>query len=200
MTKRGLLIVLEGIDGSGKSEQAERLAAWLRSRGESVVKTHEPTDGPWGQRYRAWARGEAQASAEEVLGFFEEDRAEHVRDVIAPALRAGALVVCDRYVASTLAYQAAQGLERERLQQRMKERGFPEPDLELWLALPVDEALSRLGSGAEERFERRAFLSRVAREYRALGLEAVDAARPREEVQEEIRARVAALLTGAASG
>ena len=134
-------MVLEGIDGAGKTEQTRRLVAWLRERGERVLETREPTDGKWGQRYRAWACGEAQAEPEEVLRFFVEDRREHVSSVIRPALEAGAVVVCDRYVASTLAYQAAQGLDPGLVRERMEGERFPEPDLVLWLRLPVDQAL-----------------------------------------------------------
>ncbi len=180
MSARGLFIVFEGIDGSGKTEQARRLAAWLRERGRRTVETSEPTDGEWGRRYRAWARGESEASADEVLTFFVEDRREHVAKLIRPALAEGAVVVCDRYVASTLAYQAAQGLDREMLGARMAEGGFPEPDLVLWLRLPVSQALERLGGDAIERFERRDFLERVDREYQVLGLLEVPAGGPAE--------------------
>ena len=187
---RGLFVVLEGIDGAGKSEQARRLAAWLRARDKHVVETREPTSGEWGQRYRAWARGESQAEPEEVLHFFSEDRREHVAQVIRPALERGAVVVCDRYVASTLAYQAAQGLERERVRKRMDAGCFPEPDLVLWLRLPVAQALARLGKSASERFERAAFLARVDAEYAGLGLEEVDASGPVDEVERAICSRV----------
>jgi len=109
--RRGRFIVFEGIDGSGKSEQARRLAAWLTEQQHSVVSTREPTDGPWGRRYRSWARGEFEAAPDEVLGWFVSDRREHVASVIRPALAGGDVVVCDRYRDSTRAYQAAQGIE-----------------------------------------------------------------------------------------
>src|SRR5690242_11047967 len=98
---RGFFVVLEGIDGSGKTLQTQRLAAALRARGERVLLTREPTDGPFGRRYREWARGECEATAAEVLQLFLADRREHIANEIGPALAAGGIVVCDRYVAST---------------------------------------------------------------------------------------------------
>ncbi len=193
---RGVFIVFEGIDGSGKTEQSRRLGEWVREQGRRVLETSEPTDGKWGQRYRAWARGDAEASADQVLDFFVEDRREHVAKTIAPALRDESVVICDRYVASTLAYQAAQGLERERLRERMEPQGFPEPDLVLWLRLPVEQALARLGRNARERFEEKAFLERVDREYQALGLDPIDASGSADEVASLLQVRVAPLLGG----
>ncbi|MCH6563166.1 MAG: dTMP kinase [Myxococcales bacterium] len=191
----GRFVVLEGIDGAGKSEQARRLAAWLRERGERVVETREPTKGVWGQRYRAWARGDAQAKPEEVLRFFAEDRREHVARVIGPALEAGAIVVCDRYVASTLAYQAAQGLDRDWVVKRMEREHFPQPDLALRLRLPVAQALERLGPTAHERFERAAFLERVDAEYARLELLEIDATGSLDEVALAIQKRVEELFS-----
>jgi dTMP kinase len=195
--RRGLFIVLEGIDGAGKSEQAGRLAAWLRASGQTVVETREPTDGVWGRRYREWARaarGPIEASAAEVLQFFVEDRREHVEAVILPALSRGDVVVCDRYAASTRAYQAAQGIDRDKLRRLFEADEFPRPDLELWLRIPVGPALERLGDGATERFERAAFLERVDLEYARLDLTEVDATGSPDEVERAIRARVEPLL------
>ena len=186
--------MLEGIDGAGKSEQSHRLAAWLREQGERVVETSEPSEGEWGRRYRAWARGALEAQPDEVLRFFVEDRREHVAALIRPALEKGAIVVCDRYVASTLAYQAAQGIDREQLRKCMEPARFPEPDLVLWLRLPIEQALARLGSSTKERFERAAFLERVDAEYARLGLEEIDASLAMDAVANAIRDRVQELL------
>ncbi len=190
----GLFVVLEGIDGSGKSTQARRIADWLAARAERVVLTREPTDGEWGRRYRRWARGELDAKPDEVLDYFVRDRHEHVREKIAPALAEGAVVVCDRYVASTRAYQAAHWVDRERLAARLDAERFPEPDLVLWLRLPVASALDRLGSNATERFEDPGFLERVDAEYARLGLLEVDAALPADRVEADLRARIEPLL------
>ncbi len=194
MGEFGLFIVLEGIDGSGKTEQSRRLTDWVAAQGREVVQTREPTEGTWGRRCRSWLRGETEAEPEEVARYFIEDRKEHVASTIRPAVARGAVVICDRYAASTLAYQAAQGLDGRELRERMAVEHFPEPDLVLWLRLPVEQALERLGPEASERFERRAFLARVDREYEALGLSPVAAGGTRDEVEGVLRERIARLL------
>jgi dTMP kinase len=194
---RGLFVVLEGIDGSGKTTQAKLLATWLRGLGREVLETFEPTDGPWGRRYRAWARGESEATPDEVLRFFVEDRREHVDELIRPALARGAVVICDRYAASTRAYQAAQGVDRARLSSALGAEAFPEPDATLWLRVPVPVAVERMGAAATERFERADFLARVDAEYAALGLEPIDASGPPDRVHETLRRRVEKLLDAA---
>lgn len=191
---RGRFIVLEGIDGSGKTTQAKLLVAWLRGRGREVLETFEPTHGPHGLRYRSWARGDLEAKPEEVLSWFVEDRREHVADVIQPALARGAIVICDRYAASTRAYQAAQGIDRALVERVLGAHAFPEPDLTLWLRVPIAVAVERMGSAATERFERADFLGRVDAEYERLGLESIAAAGSPEQVQAELRRRVGALL------
>jgi len=197
VTRRGWFIVLEGIDGSGKSEQVHRLARWLRSERHTVVSTREPTDGEWGRTYRAWARGEFEASPDEVLRWFAEDRREHVTQVIAPALERGDVIVCDRYRDSTRAYQAAQGIDRARLAELFAADEFPAPDLVLWLRVPVATALARLGPRAAERFERSDFLGRVDAEYERLGLVPIDGSGAPDAVELELRARVQRLLARA---
>ncbi len=193
---KGRFIVLEGIDGAGKSEQAARLCEWLRGRGERVVATREPTDGEFGRRYRSWARGDLEAEPDEVLELFLRDRREHVRELILPELARGAVVVCDRYVHSTLAYQIAHGNDRDHVTALMHDESFPEPDLVLWLRLPVPIALARLGPTATERYERAAFLEQVDAEYARFGLEEVDASGTVDEVAARLRARVEVLLQG----
>lgn len=190
----GRFIVFEGIDGSGKSEQARRLAAALGAEGHRVVSTREPTDGEWGRKYRAWAAGGSEASPDEVLGWFAADRREHVASLIRPALARGDVVVCDRYRDSTRAYQAAQGIDRALLAGMFAGAEFPAPDLVLWLRVPIETALARLGRNASERFERADFLARVDAEYARLGLAPLDATGAPDEVAREVRARVDAVL------
>jgi dTMP kinase len=194
VTRRGCFIVLEGIDGSGKSEQAHRLAAALGAEGHRVVSTREPTDGEWGRTYRAWAKGSFEAEPDEVLRWFVADRREHVAKLIGPALERGDVVICDRYRDSTRAYQAAQGIDRARLDALFAGAEFPEPDLVLWLRVPVATALARMGKTASERFERADFLLRVDAEYERLGLLPIDAVATPEEVAREVRTRVERVL------
>ena len=192
--ERGLFIVLEGIDGSGKTTQIARVVTLLRERGLAVIETHEPTDGIWGRRYRSWARGELSATPEDVLRFFVEDRREHAAQLILPELERGSVVISDRYYYSTLAYQAAQGIDRATLTEQLRIDELPQPDLALWLRLPVALALERAGSTAVEPFEKAAFLERVDAEYERMGLVEVDASGTMQEVEETIRARVAVVV------
>lgn len=108
-TERGLFLVFEGGDGVGKSTQAERLCDFLIERGVEVVATYEPGDTAVGSRIRQLvldpATGHLSPRAEALL--YAADKAQHVAAVIRPALQRGAVVVCDRYVDSLLAYQGA---------------------------------------------------------------------------------------------
>ena len=168
---RGRLIVFEGLDGCGKTTQIARLAEALRQAGHDPVVTAEPTDGEFGSRIRAMARGSAPAVApEEELRWFVEDRREHVARCIAPALAAGRHVLTDRYFLSTVAYQGANGLDATSLLAQ-SEAEFPIPDLVLLLELDVDVALGRVharGARHEGAFEVRGRLVRVARIFKSL--------------------------------
>jgi dTMP kinase len=203
---RGWLVVFEGLDGSGKTTQRARLAARLRARGLDVLETAEPYDGgTWGPRIRAMARsGEALAPAEE-LRWFEEQRREHVRERIAPALAAGSMVLCDRYFLSTAAYQGARGLDAEAIL-AASEREFPVPDLVLVLELDPATALARVGARggpAEPVFERRDFLERVAALFHRLDrpyVARIDGARPATAVEADVAMTVAERLGLALGG
>ena len=102
---KGLLIVFEGIDGTGKSTQLSLLAEYLREKGFAVIETREPTDGQFGQQIRALYTNRNCVSPEQELELFLADRREHVQNVLAPALQEGKIVLCDRYFLSTAAYQ-----------------------------------------------------------------------------------------------
>jgi len=166
----GRLIAFEGLDGSGKSTQLARLAIHLRAAGCDVVTTHEPTGFPSGQRIRKMARSGQPLAPEEELRWFVEDRRVHVAEVIAPALRAGQIVLTDRYYLSSVAYQGARGLDYEQILADSEEE-FPIPDLVLLLVIDPQLAFERLHARAgdlERIFERRAFLSQVASVFDAL--------------------------------
>ena len=108
---KGILIAIEGIDGTGKSTQLKLLGDYLRRRGCTVVETREPTEGPYGQKIRKLYVDRGQCTLEEELELFIEDRRQHVREVIAPALAQGHVVLTDRYYFSTAAYQGAAGMD-----------------------------------------------------------------------------------------
>jgi dTMP kinase len=141
----GRLITVEGVEGAGKSTQAENLRAWLAARGVPVVATAEPDGTPLGARLRqVLAEVDRVTPLAEAL-LFAASRAEHVQRVIRPALVRGEVVLCDRYVDSTVAYQGyGRGLPLETIAQlnQLATDGLM-PDLTLVLDLDVAEGLRR---------------------------------------------------------
>lgn len=156
----GTFIVIEGIDGTGKSSQARRLAEWFESQGREVIVSREPTDGPWGKKLRESA-ATGRLSPTDELEYFLKDRRQHVEELIAPALAAGKVVILDRYYFSTMAYQGARGFDPAEIRRR-NEAFAPVPDLLLILDLEVDVALGRIGSRGDNanEFEKRENLER----------------------------------------
>ncbi len=199
---RGRLIALEGIDGCGKSTQARLLAERL-----GAVSTFEPGATALGKSLRALLldRQEAPVSTRAEALLMAADRAQHVTDVIVPALESGQWVVTDRYSPSTLAYQGfGRGLDREVLEALVgwATAGL-RPDLTVLFDVPVLVAASRR-SGAADRMEAEgeAFLQRVADGYLTLAAESaeseerwlvVDATGPVEAIAETIWEAVDAL-------
>jgi dTMP kinase len=163
----GLLIVLEGIDGSGKTTQARRLLRRLRRRGRKAVFFREPTRGRWGREIKRLAARAGSLSAEEQLDLFVKDRRENVEKNLKPALAAGRIVVLDRYYFSTIAYQGAKGLDPGRIR-RVNEAFAVRPDLVIILDIDAEAGLGRIAGRRtrDELFERRAYLVRVARIFR----------------------------------
>jgi dTMP kinase len=146
MRPRGCLITVEGIDGAGKSTQVTRLAALLQAHDYQVVSTREPGATALGRELRRMVLGRELALAPDAeLFLFLADRAEHLATVIEPGLSAGAVVLCDRFVDSTVAYQGygRQGdLERVRHLDADSRRGR-DPDLTLLLDCPIELGAER---------------------------------------------------------
>jgi len=155
-----MFIVLEGIDGTGKSTQARRLGEWFKEQGREVVLSREPTDGPWGRKLRESAAG-GRLSPEDELRYFLNDRRQHVEEVISPALASGKVVILDRYYFSTMAYQGARGFDPREIR-RLNEEFAPVPDLLIILDLPVEDAHRRIGGRGDtaNEFEKRESLER----------------------------------------
>ncbi|GAA5116850.1 dTMP kinase [Luteolibacter yonseiensis] len=151
----GFFIVIEGIDGTGKSTQVARLGAWLTAQGREVVLSREPTAGPWGRKVRESA-ATGRLSPEEELEYFLNDRREHVEELIRPSLAAGKVVILDRYYFSTMAYQSSRGFDPQEIRKR-NELFAPVPDLLLVMDLDVDAALLRIGARGDvaNEFEKR---------------------------------------------
>ena len=159
-----MLIVLEGIDGCGKSTQVSLLVDRLRSIGIDTFKLREPTDGTHGLRLRSILNEEIQAEHDEILDLFVKDRKQHVSEKIEPALNSGKTVVMDRYYYSTMAYQSASGFSMEKI--RADNSFAPVPDLVLILDIPAEDGVKRvLKEGNADRFEKVNFLNRVREQY-----------------------------------
>jgi dTMP kinase len=195
---KGKFITIEGIDGCGKSTHAELLARWLRSIGRDVVLTDEPTDGVVGKNIKLILKGKLKVPVEVEALLFAADRGQHVSGLILPATRAGKIVINERYLYSSLAYQSARGMPEEFL---MKINSYvPKPDLAVLIDLPATAALGRIKPSRKlDEFEkdlklqenvRRNYL-RLARRY---GLKIVDGVRSLEDVQTELRELVSAML------
>ncbi|MDD3816437.1 MAG: dTMP kinase, partial [Desulfocapsaceae bacterium] len=169
--KKGLLIVFEGIDGTGKSTQMSLLASFLKKKGLAVIETREPTNGQFGQQIRALYANRNGISREEELELFIADRQEHVRDLLIPGLQEGKIILCDRYFLSTAAYQGAVGFSPAEIIE--KNNFAPPPDLALLFYAPPKIGIERITTGRGETlndFEQEASLQQVSAIFDSLEL------------------------------
>ena len=203
----GLFITLEGPEGAGKSTNREYLAAHLRAQGLDVVLSREPGGTPLAERIRELLltpSDETMASDTELLLVFAA-RAQHLAQVIRPALARGAVVLCDRFTDATYAYQGGgRGLSLERIAALESfVQGTLRPDLTLIFDLPVEVGLARASArGRLDRFEqegraffdavRNAYLQRAAAD--AARYRVVDAAQSLSDVQRSLDALLPELL------
>ena len=190
-----MFVTFEGLDGSGKSTQAELLRARLEADGVEVVGTREPGGTELGEKLRDLVlHGEHMSAWAEAL-IYAAARAQHVDEVIRPALERGAAVICDRYVDSSVAYQGVGrqlGLDRV-LDLNLAAVGGLLPDRTFLLELDPADVVARL-AGDHDRLEREpsAFFERAAAGYRELAerfaerIVVLDASRPAEELAEEV--------------
>ncbi len=190
-----MFVTFEGIDGSGKSTQAQLLADALRADGREVVATREPGGTELGERIRELLLHEGDVSPWAEATLFAAARAQLVDEVIAPALERGADVISDRYLDSSLAYQGIArdlGLERVLELNLNAVRGLL-PDRTFLLLLDPGESARRVG-GDGDRIEREAesFRERVDAAYRQLAeyfpqrITTIDGTRPPREIAEEV--------------
>ena len=187
-----MFIVLEGIDGTGKSTQARRLGEWFKAQGREVVLSREPTDGPWGRKLRESAAS-GRLSPEDELQYFLNDRRQHVEEVIAPALAAGKVVILDRYYFSTMAYQGARGFDPREIR-KLNEEFAPVPDLLIILDLPVEDAHRRIGGRGDtaNEFEKRESLERCREIFLSLTNEPFVRVIPSAGTLDEVHAAIVA--------
>jgi dTMP kinase len=203
----GCFVALEGGEGAGKSTQAARLAEWLRAEGYDVLLTHEPGDTEVGQKLRRIvldpATGDISHRTEALL--YAADKAEHVDAVVVPALARGAVVITDRYVDSTLAYQGAGRALVDREVERIARwaTGDLRPNLTVVLDLPPQQGLTRFEERDRIEGEPVDFHERVRDMFLQLASGhpehylVVDARKPVEQIAAEIRERVRPLLEAA---
>ncbi|MEN0107883.1 MAG: dTMP kinase [Pseudomonas sp.] len=203
----GLFITLEGPEGAGKSTNREFLAEHLRAQGLDVVLSREPGGTPLAERIRELLLApsdEPMAADTELLLVFAA-RAQHLAQVIRPALARGAVVLCDRFTDATYAYQGGgRGLSQERIAALESfVQGELRPDLTLIFDLPVEVGLARASArGRLDRFEQegRAFFDAVRHAYLQRAAAApqryrvVDAAQTLEQVQVQLAALLPELL------
>lgn len=199
-SRRGFFLVFEGIDGAGTTSQQAWLYQRLSELHIAAYKTAEPTGNPVGKLIRQVLRGEhAPFSPHALALLFASDRADHLAREIEPALTSGQVVVCDRYVLSSLAYQTAAGVPLSQVEQA--NATFPTPDLTIYFDLPVEIAAQRRAKRgqAQEIFEVDDVQREVARLYRQQAqawqragkpIQFIDAARSFEEVSAQLEALI----------
>ena len=199
-------VTLEGTEGVGKSTNLAYLEQLLVAAGEKVVVTREPGGTRLGEQIRQWVlegdHADLSAEVEALLMFAA--RAQHLDEVIRPALADGAWVLCDRFTDATIAYQGGgRGAAIELLEQLKGavQRGL-EPDLTLLFDAPVEVGIERIADRTPDHFERedRAFFDRVRTTYLELAeryperIKRIDAAQPLELVKLELSAHLNELL------
>lgn len=187
-----MFIVFEGIDGAGKGTQAKMLAFWLRKKGYEVFLTKEPTNGEVGKLIKKILKKD-EINPRSIALLFAADRAEHV-DRIKKELDMGKIVLSERYLLSSLAYQGASGLELEWIYEINK---FAiKPDLTIYLDIPPEVGLKRIKTrDLREFFERVEFLVKVREIYHTLinkeeNIIVIDATKDIGDIQREIRRRL----------
>ena len=184
-----MLINLEGIDGCGKSTQSKFLMNKFEENNEKTIILKEPTNGKHGKKLWEMLGGKIEATTEQILDLFVMDRKEHVKEKINPALNEGKIVLMDRYYYSTMAYQAAAGIDINRIR---KDNEFaPKPDIVLIFDLPADLAMKRVrGHSVADVFEKEEHLEKVREAYLNLKsdplVRIIDSTRTPEQIFEEV--------------
>ena len=184
---KGAFVVLEGGDGSGKTTQAKSLCSALRREGYKVHSTAEPSRSAVGRLIRRKLLHGKKLSPEVEALLFAADRFLHLESEVRPALAAGKIVVCDRYMYASFAYQGAQGMDSEWL--REINQFAAKPDIALYLDAPAETGLGRIRR-EKSVMENLGLQQRVRKEYLKLvqagELALVDATQPFKKVGQNI--------------
>lgn len=162
--QKGVFIVFEGIDGSGKTSQTFLLKEFLDKKGYDVILLREPTEGAWGKKIRTLlSNGRKGVSPEEELNLFIEDRKENINKNILPAIKGNKIIVQDRYYFSSIAYQGALGIDPRQIR-AMNEAFAIKPDLLFYLEIKSALGLKRIDKSRKEKrdtFEKKLYLDKV---------------------------------------
>jgi dTMP kinase len=200
MTKTGLFISFEGIDGAGKSTHIDGLAAAFKAQGRQVTLTREPGGTPLAEKLREMVLHDAMDSLTEALLIFAARR-DHLQNVIEPALARGDVVLCDRFTDATFAYQGSgRGFDLAVLHQleswvQTNQHGLRQPDVTVWFELdPAIAAVRLAGARVPDRFEAQPveFFQKVSDGYAdraqadAKRFVRLDAAQTREAVWQQL--------------
>ncbi|MHA1270465.1 MAG: dTMP kinase [Candidatus Helarchaeota archaeon] len=189
------LIAIGGIDGGGGSTQCQLLYSWLKEDcGKRVMLTKEPSDGKIGILLREYLKDNKINKITDAL-LFAADRSEHINTIIKPALNDNIIVITDRYIESSLAYQTAQGIDVNWILEINRE--FLKPDITIILDLDPEEALKRKKK-LIDKFENIQFLKKVRRIYldhaKRWNYTVINANNDIETVHRDIRKEVKKLL------
>ena len=197
--KKGLFIVVDGIDGSGKSEIVKMLHNYLVSKSKKyrILTTREPTNGKYGKQIRLMLRKEKdpKSNSKKLMELFIKDRKEHLKNTIEPVLKKSNkhelnIVLCDRYYYSTIAFQSAQGLDIKSI--ISKNKRFRKPDISFILDVEPSIALKRIKYRKKEKFEQLEFMKRIRENFLKLPkllddkIKIVDASQPLKNVFEDV--------------
>lgn len=185
-----MFIAFEGIDGSGKTSQINKLVDYLSNKGFNVVKTKEPTYGKYGAAVINAARSGTRLPIDKEIEFLLEDRKDHVDTFIKPYLRKGYIVISDRYYPSMMAYQGKDVQDSENICKLNKQFSI-DPDIAFLLDVPVSEALLRISKRDSDKdsFENEKFLNKCSSIYASMSfqwLKRIDANKGVEEIHKEI--------------
>lgn len=162
--EKGKFIVIEGIDGSGKSTLCKKISEKLQEKGIPVFLTFEPSTSIYGKKLRESFTKKERPGIKKELELFTLDRREHINNEVNPALEKGIAVVCDRYYFSTMAYQGAMGADPKEIRKE-NESLFPMPDLVIILVIKPEDAILRITKSrgeAPNNFEKLDYLKKVS--------------------------------------
>ena len=205
--KNSLFIVVDGIDGSGKSEIVKMLHNYLFSKNKRyrILTTREPTHGRYGNKIREMLRLEKdpKGSREKISELFVKDRQEHLKNTIEPFLGKSCsneanIVICDRYYYSTIAFQGAQGLDMKML--IGKNKNFRKPDIAFVLDANPSIALKRIADREKEKFEQLEFMEKIRENFLKLpkllkdNIKIIDSNKSLNEVFKDVKEKIDELL------